>query len=81
MKLSFSTRGWEGAPWEEWIRMAGEMRFSGVEIYNAHMQKSLFDKSGPFHQYCISSTCLLYTSRRGGSALYVHSQMRPGLRH
>ena len=50
MKLSFSTRGWEGAPWEEWIRMAGEMRFSGVEIYNAHMQKALFDKSGPFHQ-------------------------------
>ena len=64
MKLSFSTRGWEGAPWEEWIRMAGEMRFSGVEIYNAHMQKALFDKSGPFHQYCISSTVRLLAEKK-----------------
>ena len=64
MKLSFSTRGCDGAPWEEWIRMAGEMRFSGVEIYNAHMQKALFDKSGPFHQYCISSTVRLLAEKK-----------------
>ena len=56
MKLSFSTRGWENGSWEEWMAAAADMHFSGVEIYNAHKNEALFEKSGPFHKYAIAST-------------------------
>ena len=56
MKLSFSTRGWETGAWEEWIAAAEDMHFSGVEVYNAHKDESLFDKGGPFHKYSVAST-------------------------
>ena len=56
MKLSFSTRGWENGAWEEWMAAAKDMHFSGIEIYNAHKNEALFEKSGPFHKYTIAST-------------------------
>ena len=56
MKLSFSTRGWENGSWEDWMAAAADMRFSGIEIYNAHKNEALFEKSGPFHKYAIAST-------------------------
>ena len=46
MKLSFSTRGWESCSWDEWIDTASDMRFGGVEVYNAHLYAPLFDKGG-----------------------------------
>ena len=51
MKLSFSTRGWAGCSWDEWIDTAVDMRFGGVEVYNAHKADALFEKGGPFHKY------------------------------
>ncbi len=56
MRLSFSTRGWESCSWEELVRTAGIMRFSGIEVYNAHVRPDLTDRSGPFHKYAISAT-------------------------
>ena len=56
MKLSFSTRGWEGCSWEEWLDTATEMRFGGVEVYNAHKNPALYEKGGPFHKYGVSAT-------------------------
>ena len=55
MKLSFSTRGWD-APWHEMTAIAREMRFSGIEVYNAQKQTQLLDKGGPFHPYALSAT-------------------------
>ena len=56
MKLSFSTRGWEACSWSELMETASEMRFGGIEIYNAQKQAALFEKGGPFHKYAISAT-------------------------
>ena len=56
MKLSFSTRGWADCSWEELMQTAAEMRFGGIEMYNAHKQEALFDKGGPFHKYSIAAT-------------------------
>ena len=56
MKLSFSTRGWADCSWEELINTAIEMKFGGIEVYNALKQESLFEKGGPFHKYAISAT-------------------------
>lgn len=55
MKLSFSTRGWEGCSWDEWLNTAMDMRFGGIEVYNAHKNPALFEKGGPFHKYGISA--------------------------
>ena len=35
MRLSFSTRGWWQEGWDELVSTAAEMRFNGIEIYNA----------------------------------------------
>ena len=56
MKLSFSTRGWADCSWEELMETAVDMRFGGIEVYNAHKQEELFDKGGPFHKYSIAAT-------------------------
>ena len=56
MKLSFSTRGWESLNWEEWLCLAQEMRFGGIEIYNPQRNAALFDRSGPFHKYTAGAT-------------------------
>ena len=56
MKLSFSTRGWADCSWEELMATAADMRFGGIEMYNAHKQEELFDKGGPFHKYSIAAT-------------------------
>ncbi len=56
MKLSFSTRGWVDMKWEEWLDLAKEMHFGGIEIYNPQCDPSLFDRSGPFHKYNTGAT-------------------------
>ena len=56
MKLSFSTRGWADRSWEETVASACEMRFSGIEVYNAQAVRSLTDDAGPFHKYSIVRT-------------------------
>ena len=56
MKLSFSTRGWPDLGWEEMMDIAGEMGFSGIEVYNLPKFDDLLAKGGPFHPYQTAAT-------------------------
>ena len=56
MKLSFSTRGWQGLPFDETLDVAIDMGFSGVEVYNLTKLDPLTDKGGPFHKYNTAAT-------------------------
>ena len=42
MKLSFSTKGWHDASWEDFLTAAHDLGFEGIEIHNLNapsMQK------------------------------------------
>ena len=56
MRLSFSTRGWQGFSWEEMLETATDMGFSGIEVYNLPSSNDFVDKGGPFHKYTVSQT-------------------------
>ena len=56
MRLSFSTRGWQGFSWDELLETAQDMGFSGIEVYNLPNSGELVDRTGPFHKYTISAT-------------------------
>ena len=56
MKLSFSTRGWQGFSWDEMLDTAVDMGFSGIEVYNLPNSTDLIDRSGPFHKYTTAAT-------------------------
>ncbi len=47
MKLSFSTKGWHGYSWENFVNMASELRFGGIELHNIN-SPSFCDESAPF---------------------------------
>ena len=34
MKFSFSTKGWHGVPWHEFVETAADLAFEGIEIHN-----------------------------------------------
>ncbi len=47
MKLSFSTKGWHGRSFDDFCRIAEDLRFSGIELHN--ITKSAFtENGGPF---------------------------------
>ena len=56
MKLSFSTRGWNGLGWQETLAGAVEMRFSGVEVYDVFSTPELTDRGGPFFNRNVMGT-------------------------
>ena len=56
MKLSFSTRGWQGFSWDEMLETAIDMGFAGVEVYNLHSSDDLTDRGCPFHKYNTAAT-------------------------
>jgi len=56
LKLSFSTRGWKDLQWTELLNTAKEMRFDGIEIYNALETPELISAGGPFHKYSVLQT-------------------------
>ena len=56
MKLSFSTRGWQGFSWDEMLETAIDMGFEGVEVYNLPNSNDLIDRGGPFHKYNTAAT-------------------------
>ena len=56
MNLSFSTRGWPELSWDEMLKTAQDMGFSGVEVYNLPKFNPLLDRSGPFHKYQTAAT-------------------------
>ena len=47
MKLSFSTKGWHGHSFDDFCRIAEDLRFAGIELHN--ITKSAFtENGGPF---------------------------------
>jgi fatty-acyl-CoA synthase len=56
MNLSFSTRGWLDAGWDELTATAQEMHFGGIEIYNVFKTPAFTGRGGPFHKYAVVST-------------------------
>ena len=63
MNLSFSTRGW-GFSWDEALDLAGEMDFSGVELYNMQTVPSLTERGGAFHKYNVAATVRALRDRK-----------------
>jgi len=51
MKLSFSTRGWNSASWDDLVKDAVEYKFQGIEVYHLSDCKNWLDRSGPFDRY------------------------------
>lgn len=61
MKLSFSNRGWPEMTLDAIISMATEINFSGIELYNVHLNENFLKKGGPFNKYSIAATArMLY---------------------
>ena len=56
MNLSFSTRGWNALSWEDQVRDAQEIGFSGIEPYNIQDFPSLSGRGGAFHEYMQNET-------------------------
>ncbi len=56
MKLSFSTRGWSDLTFEQFMDIAGEMDFSGIEVYKLIKDKDVFVKGEAFDRYNIAAT-------------------------
>ena len=50
MKLSFSINGWKGYSWNEFVELAKDNYFKGIELHNV-LGSELTEKNGPFHQY------------------------------
>ena len=44
MKLSFSTFGWDGIPWDNFVKTAKALQFQGIEI--SSVDSELFTKKG-----------------------------------
>ena len=55
MKLSFSTRGWNGYEWQSFVSAAEELGFGGIELGN-FAGGEFTEKNGPFHKYNSAST-------------------------
>ena len=56
MRLSFSTRGWGDVPWDELVKTACEMGFSGIEAYDVLENERFCGKGGPFDPYQLKAT-------------------------
>ena len=56
MKLSFSTRGWNDLSWDTLLDTAGEMKFTGIEVYDLYKYPALTDRGGPFHSHRLAAT-------------------------
>ena len=55
MKLSFSTGGWSGYTFQDFVSAAEELGFGGIEL-NDFFGTELTEKNGPFHKYNSAST-------------------------
>ena len=56
MQLSFSTRGWNDLTFDRFLDIAGEMDFSGIEVYRLIKDRELYVKGEAFDKYNIAST-------------------------
>ena len=55
MKFSFSTRGWHDNTFDEFLSVASNLKFDGVELHNVY-NRLFTDKDGAFHDYSSAST-------------------------
>ena len=55
MKLSFSTKGWHDRTFDDFISVAKEFRFSGIELHNVN-NKLFTSTDSAFHDYATAST-------------------------
>ncbi len=55
MKLSFSINGWKNHSWQEFLDLASEIGYKGIELHNV-LGSDLIEKDGPFHKYNASAT-------------------------
>ena len=55
MKFSFSTRGWHDNTFDEFLEVAQNLKFDGVELHNVY-NRLFTDKNGAFHDYSSAST-------------------------
>lgn len=61
MKLSFSNRGWPEMTLDAIVSMAVDIHFSGIELYNVHLNDNFLKKGGPLNKYSIAATArMLY---------------------
>ena len=51
MQLSFSTRGWNDLTFDRFLDIAGEMDFSGIEVYRLIKDRELYVKGEAFDKY------------------------------
>ena len=56
MKLSFSTKGWHGKSFDDFIKIAKELRFSGIELHN--VKNRLFTETGSVFDDNLSTVTL-----------------------
>ncbi len=54
-KLSFSINGWKGYTWQDFVALADENGFKGIELHNI-IGSELYSKEGPFHKYNSAAT-------------------------
>lgn len=55
MKLSFSTKGWHNASFEDFCHIASDLGFEGIELHNIH-NRLFTDRDGAFHDYAAAAT-------------------------
>ncbi len=53
MKLSFSTKGWTGQSFDDFLEIAKELRFSGIELHNVVRESA---KESAFQDYSAAKT-------------------------
>ena len=55
MKLSFSTKGWHDSSFEDFCKLARDLKFEGIELHNIH-NRLFTDKNGAFHDWAAAAT-------------------------
>ena len=55
MKLSFSTKGWHNSTFDDFIDIAEDLKFQGIELHNIN-NRLFTDKDGAFHDYAAAAT-------------------------
>ena len=55
IKLSFSINGWKDYSWDEFVDLAKDNYFKGIELHNV-LGSELTEKNGPFHKYNSAAT-------------------------
>ncbi len=54
-KLSFSVNGWENYSWQDYVELAQENGFKGIELHKVFDER-FSGKDAPFHKFNISAT-------------------------